>query len=232
MRRRRRKISFSPDPRRTALKRAGFAVLAALLLLLGVLWYGDSDEPTDPAFQPPVQSSASSEASTSASSDATGVPAMSDAPMPVEIPAETAKTETTAETVAETTVPLQAAAPEKSAVLPEAPLPESVPAAAPESVPAPAAAPQVLPDGYFVQLGVFDATDNASRLFDNAKALGLPAHIQTRVVVGPFRNQREAEAAQKHLEELAEGIVIPPRDIAKADKKPSKRSAKSRRAKR
>lgn len=230
MRRRRRRISFSPDPRRTALKRAGLAVLVALLLLLGVLWYGDSEEP-------PLQSSAPDEAGMPASSDATAV--MGDVPvaqenaasMPVEIPAETAKMAAATETVAETAVPLQAAAPEKSAV-PEAPLPESAPAAAPESVPIPAAAPQVLPDGYFVQLGVFDATDNASRLFDNAKALGLPAHIQTRVVVGPFRNQREAEAAQKHLKEIAEGIVIPPRNIAKADKKPSKRSAKSRRAKR
>jgi cell division septation protein DedD len=95
----------------------------------------------------------------------------------------------------------------------------------PKVVSAPAK-PVSLPDGYFVQLGVFDDTDNAGRVFDNAVALGLPAYVQSRVMVGPFRNKREAEAARDRLKNIAEGVVLPPQNTAKADETPK---AKSRR---
>jgi cell division septation protein DedD len=103
---------------------------------------------------------------------------------------------------------------------PSAPLMADTPPATHSTLPAP------LTNGYYVQLGVFDATDNTNRLLENASALGLPAHVQSRVLVGPFRNKREAEAARSRLKELAKGIVVRPQKTAKAPNKPP---AKSRR---
>jgi cell division protein FtsN len=86
-----------------------------------------------------------------------------------------------------------------------------------------------LPDGYFVQLGVFDDTENLGRVFNNVTELGLPAHIQSQVMVGPFRNKREAEAARSRLKEFAEGTVVPPK--ASASEKPKAKSKSRQRAK-
>ncbi|MDR0716754.1 MAG: SPOR domain-containing protein [Azoarcus sp.] len=177
-------IAPAADPRREALVRAGIAVALALALLLALLWYEDGEAPAPPAR--PAQ----------------------------EIPAS------------QIPAPDIAAPPPTSApdiLLPEAPVEAETASAAAsggETERAPeesgqetgAAAPQPpLPDGYLVQLGVFGSMDNAESLRKNAKALHLPAHLQTRVVVGPFRSKREAEAARERLKSVSEGIILPPR---------------------
>ncbi|MDR2926415.1 MAG: SPOR domain-containing protein [Azoarcus sp.] len=225
---RRRRISFSADPRRTALKRAGLAVAAALALLLGVLWFGDSDQPSPPPLPAPVADAIlppQPEASaTEMPAPEVGTPAPEVGtlvPMPgasmVSEPAETPAP------AAEENAPAQGSAP-----VPEASATAQQPAT-PQEPQKPAEPPpkQVsLSDGYFVQLGVFNSTDNAVKLFDNVSSTGMTAHIQSRVVVGPFRNKREAEAARRRLKDIAEGTVLPPQKTAA---KTGKSKAKSRR---
>ncbi|GHT96401.1 hypothetical protein FACS1894116_13470 [Betaproteobacteria bacterium] len=103
-----------------------------------------------------------------------------------------------------------AAAPEATA---EAAVAETPPEAAVEAPPKP-----VLADGYMVQLGVFGAMDNAETLRKNVAARNLPVRIESRVVVGPFNDKAEAEAMREQLrrESVAEGIVVPPRNVSVA----------------
>jgi cell division protein FtsN len=63
--------------------------------------------------------------------------------------------------------------------------------------------------GFFVvQLGVFTAVENAQALQARLKVAGIPAFLETRVVVGPFRDRAESEAARRKLGELGVGGVI------------------------
>lgn len=180
-------VAPAADPRREAMTRAGIAVALALALLLALLWYEDG-EPAAPPVRP-----------------APRIP-LAHTPAP------------------DTAAPPQTPAPD--ILSPEAPAAaQAASAAAPggeaerapeetgreADIAAPAAPQPPLPDGYLVQLGVFGSMDNAESLRKNARALHLPAHLQTRVVVGPFRSKREAEAARDRLKGISEGIVLPPR---------------------
>ncbi|MDR2014943.1 MAG: SPOR domain-containing protein [Azoarcus sp.] len=220
---RRHKVSFSSDLRWTAMKRAGLAVAAALLLLLVMLWFGDSGQPSHPppesanALPPKAETPVLPESGTTAQTAAE--PVVAPAPVsgetghvPSAIPgldAAVAAPDTTAppEPMKATTSPQQEA---------NAPMPSKA-ANAPMK-------PSASPDGYFIQLGVFNDTENASKVLDNVTALGLPAHTQMRVMVGPFRNKSEAEAARDRLKDIAEGTVLPPQKTAKASGKPKSKS--------
>ncbi len=117
---------------------------------------------------------------------------------------------------------------------PAAPGPDSTPASDGDASPAPAApaadsalaaptTPPVSPApsqpdpasiaGYRIQLGVFDVPANAETLQRELAAQGLPAHIQSRVVLGPFSTRAKAQAAQAALRKAgqAPGILVPPR---------------------
>jgi DedD protein len=79
----------------------------------------------------------------------------------------------------------------------------AAPAAAPSAAPGTPAAAAVAPPptpGYVVQLGMFTNVDNAQGLLEHLKAQGVPAYLETRVVVGPFRDKAEADAAQRKLQ--------------------------------
>ena len=82
--------------------------------------------------------------------------------------------------------------------------PEAPPAAAPTPAPAP------IKNGFLVQLGVFSTPGNAQALRDKVAALGIPAHLESRVVVGPFRNRAEADAAREKLRAsgLGKGLLV------------------------
>lgn len=62
--------------------------------------------------------------------------------------------------------------------------------------------------GYLVQLGVFAAPDNALRIYLQATAAGQPAHIQSRVVLGPFADRDAAERARKRLQAAGAGAGV------------------------
>lgn len=89
------------------------------------------------------------------------------------------------------------------------------PAAAPSVRPAPPppASTRALAQGHIVQLGVFGDPENAAILSQELAAQGYPAHLQSRVVLGPFANRQTAKAAAERLraERKLEGIVVPPR---------------------
>jgi len=63
--------------------------------------------------------------------------------------------------------------------------------------------------GFVVQLGVFTTVENAQALQARLKEQGMPAFLETRVVVGPFRDRAEADAAQHKLKALGvSGVIV------------------------
>lgn len=103
---------------------------------------------------------------------------------------------------------------------PEVPPAAAVPTVEPSPAPSPAPAakrpaqpaPAALADGYRVQLGVFGDPANAAALQAELDGRGLPAHIQSRVVLGPFENRAQAERAQAQLRKAGaeSGVVVAP----------------------
>jgi DedD protein len=69
--------------------------------------------------------------------------------------------------------------------------------------------------GYVFQSGVFADTQRAEDVYAQLVLEGIPATLETRVVVGPFKNRNEAEAARVRMKEL--GIDVLP--IPKSGKK-------------
>jgi DedD protein len=62
--------------------------------------------------------------------------------------------------------------------------------------------------GFVVQAGVFGETQNAQALQAKLRENGVAATLETRVIVGPFRDRAEADAAQRRMRRLGvEGIV-------------------------
>lgn len=79
------------------------------------------------------------------------------------------------------------------------------------SVPAESALPAG--KGYLVQLGVFESTESAEALRSRLAGLGIPARLESRVVVGPFSTKSAAREAQAQLREAGQspGLILPPR---------------------
>lgn len=77
---------------------------------------------------------------------------------------------------------------------------------------APPVAPVALADGYRVQLGVFGDPANAAALQAELAGRGLPAHVQSRVVLGPYARRAEAERAQAQLRRAGaeSGVLVAP----------------------
>lgn len=93
---------------------------------------------------------------------------------------------------------------------PAAEKPPAVPAAA---VPAgtPPAPPRLI-NGYAVQAGVFADAQHAEELRAKLMLNGIPATMEARVQVGPFKSRAEAEAARENMKALGvDGILLPPK---------------------
>ena len=97
------------------------------------------------------------------------------------------------------TVPLAAKAP-------AAPASPAVP-----STPAAPAAPAEGQASYALQVGVFATPAQAAALQARLSAEGIPSRLETRVVVGPFADRRDALAAQARLRDkgFSAGELIP-----------------------
>ena len=105
---------------------------------------------------------------------------------------------------------------------PAAPPAPPAPAKKPEPAPAKAAAPPAAsapPDpaaaiarSYRLQMGVFTTASNAEELHAKLEKAGIPSYVESRVHVGPFRTQKEADTARRKLKELGlgPGLLIPP----------------------
>ena len=104
-------------------------------------------------------------------------------------------------------------------IRPPAPAPASprqvAPVKAEQAVPpATAAKPDLaaVARGYRLQMGVFTNAANAEELHAKLEQAGIPSYIESRVHVGPFRTQREADEARRKLKALGlgAGLLIPP----------------------
>lgn len=204
-------------PRRVALARAAAALSGALLVVLLALSASEGEGPA-PAT----------------SAERTPAQGMSAPILPPAPPAPTPDTAAAAARVAQAaTAPAIVAAPASPAA--SLPVPAVAPAAGPEragagAVVAPAAsvAPAAAPtatarvqgvlipraaaaavgSGYLVQLGVFTDPANTLKAYEQAVALGQPAYVQSRVVLGPFADRAAAERARKALQGAGAGAGV------------------------
>ena len=72
--------------------------------------------------------------------------------------------------------------------------------------------PSRLFSGYAVQAGVFSETRRAEELHARLVNAGIPATLETRVQVGPFKTREQAEAARAKLKEMGvDGMLLLPR---------------------
>ncbi|MCC4114161.1 SPOR domain-containing protein [Aromatoleum toluclasticum] len=67
--------------------------------------------------------------------------------------------------------------------------------------------------GYLIQLGVFLDTANAEGMRRDLERKGYPAHLQARVVLGPYPDRESAIAAQEKIrrERKLDGMILAPR---------------------
>lgn len=219
--------------RRQMLRRAGVAGGLIVVLLAALAWFENAQRAEDaearpplvmappppvPAVgAPPMPSAAEVEAMAAAQEGAPAgdgvAPAAAEmASLPQPVPAEARVDETPPPVVGNPRLILKSGdAPARAAVAdPERP--EPAPAAAPAS-PAPAKASPAKPvprSGYLVQLGVFSTADNAQALHEKVAAMGIESHIESRVVVGPFKDRAAADAAREKLRKsgLGKGLVV------------------------
>ncbi|MBL8437813.1 MAG: SPOR domain-containing protein [Zoogloeaceae bacterium] len=96
--------------------------------------------------------------------------------------------------------------------------PSPAPAAqSPQPGPPARSAPAVAGHGYQIQLGVFGTLENAQALQAALAAEGIPARVESRVVVGPFEDRTAAKAAQARLRKAGHGagVLVPPRPASR-----------------
>lgn len=74
--------------------------------------------------------------------------------------------------------------------------------------PAPAKPAPAADKAYVVQVGVFMSPVNAQALQQQLVKAGIPAHTETRVQLGPFRDRREAETALAKVKKLGVNAVL------------------------
>ncbi len=91
--------------------------------------------------------------------------------------------------------------------------PAAPPSAAPPVARTEGVAPQAsIAHSYRLQMGVFTSAAHAEELQAKLEKAGIPSYLETRVQVGPFKTQKEANAAREKLKALGlgTGMLIPP----------------------
>ncbi|GAA5178056.1 hypothetical protein GCM10025771_16540 [Niveibacterium umoris] len=71
-----------------------------------------------------------------------------------------------------------------------------------QAEPAPAGAKPPAGRAFALQAGVFSSAKNAEDLRARLELAGIPAQVESRVVVGPFKSRQDAEQAQNKLKTL------------------------------
>lgn len=69
-------------------------------------------------------------------------------------------------------------------------------------------APVLTSDGYTIQTGVFLHAAKAEQMLKQVQNAGIPAYMETRVQIGPFKSRIEAETATQKLRQLGIEPVI------------------------
>jgi DedD protein len=184
---------------RQLLTRAGMAAGLIVVLLAGLAVYDRMNRVAAPPAAPSAQVPAAPETVAGAGSATVGT-SVADESLRPEIPSE----------------PEHTSAPELRRGAPRLVLGGEPPpphAARPPSGTSAAELPAAAGKGYLVQLGVFASLENAEALRARLEGLGIPARLESRVIVGPFPDQAAARAAQARLREAGQnaGLIVPPR---------------------
>lgn len=227
------------DERRLAMRRAVAASALLAVLVVAFVWTAEEEPPVALPETPAVRDAVGTVASVVPAEGAAAPPAV--AVPPSEKAAEPATAQPAAALAApapsivpatsDTPAPVPAAGAESPApvgvpppiaALPSAPAPVAPPpepaCPAPPPPPAPSNAPAFrFPPapgpGYLVQLGVFTDTENAEKMRQKLAADGYPAHLQSRVLLGPYPDKAAAQRAQEKIrrERRLDGMIMPPR---------------------
>jgi DedD protein len=105
----------------------------------------------------------------------------------------------------------RAEAPRPETSRPEASRPETLGALPSRQSPA---LPQPLP-GYTLQAGVFTDPRRAEEIHTRLAQEGIPVTLETRVLVGPFKNRNEAESARAKMKAMGIDALLMPRSGGK-----------------
>lgn len=114
-------------------------------------------------------------------------------------------------------VPVAGAKPTETRSLPQA---ATAVSGAVRSEPVPAPAPVTAPprqtSGFALQAGVFSDPRRAEELYARLTLEGIPASIESRVQVGPFKSKEEAERARARMKGLGvEAVLLLPNKAAR-----------------
>ena len=197
------------SPRRAALVRAAAALSAALVLLVLGLLDRDRAAPPRPGGESVGAAPPGAPVATSPSLPPGATSPRAAGKLGSAAAAPGVETASGAAGLAEVAAPTSSCpAPPPAPACPPSP----APTAQGDGILLPRAAAAPAGPGYLVQLGVFAAPDNALRVYQQAAAAGQPAHIQSRVVLGPFPDREAAEHARKRLQAAGAGpgVLIPP----------------------
>ncbi len=199
-------------------KRRALRGLAAALGLVGIAIVGfgvlqrysetPKATPGSPGSEPPAIAALPPPKPIAPPANAPGAPATAEAPAlpPPPPPAVQAHPELPARDPSKAAHPVAPA--DRSAAAEDAAPAATGTAAANGSAPPPAVAAGKPGPGFVVQLGMFTSVDNAVALQNRLREQGVPVFLETRVIVGPFRDRAEADAAQRKLKELGVAGVI------------------------
>ncbi|WP_293937087.1 SPOR domain-containing protein [Iodobacter sp.] len=179
--------------------------------------------PTIEPLAPPTaaEQATASQASEASKAEIPSTPALSSAsgviegashrPSNTPSPTPSSKPSLKLEGISPTSKPLATLAPSPAPVAQRTPTPvattpaPNISTASPSNIAAtavPYPSSQHTPNGYTVQAGVFLHAENAGKLLAQLKTAGVPAFIETRVQIGPFKDKASADAAADKLKRL------------------------------
>jgi DedD protein len=83
------------------------------------------------------------------------------------------------------------------------------PSPPPATQPAPTEKTALVPgQAYMIQVGVFTSPANAQALHKQLQRAGIGAHLETRVLLGPFKDKRDADRALARTKKLGINAVL------------------------
>jgi DedD protein len=205
------------DERRSLLLRAAVAVAIIAVMLIGLsLWDRSRNrerEEAVPTATPPTPASGIHSIGTTTPKPAAEPEIVESAPVEtVQSAPATGESEVAEEAVEAVPRPGKAVAPPREAASAPAARAEAPPKAEPArpETPQPVLQTESVPPGdrppagkaFALQVGVFSNPANAEDLRAKLVLAGIPAQIETRVQVGPFKSREEVAAAQAKLKAL------------------------------
>lgn len=188
------------EMRNKALQRLAVAAVVTTGALAALWWLDQSGAPRQPVRKlavKPAPITSAPEIAPPGVSEPVAAPETAKPENPLEKPASPAAASPTAVTPAPRT---EAPPPPRVNNAPVAPVTRPGNAAPPAPpAPIPAAQPAPAGPGFVVQVGLFSNPKNAQELVQKLARMGVKAHLEIRVQLGPFQTNAEADKAQAEL---------------------------------